>query len=82
MWSFPNGVNMEGKDQIKAMLETTTGIWQISSGEDTNYPGDFINLTSVGVLLLKISNSNFRAFDNCCPHSGSKNAYCYTILAF
>ena len=24
MWSFPNGVNMEGKDQIKAMLETTT----------------------------------------------------------
>ena len=37
MWSFPNGVNMEGKDQIKAMLETTTGIWQISSGEDTNY---------------------------------------------
>ena len=37
MWSFPNGVNMEGKDQIKAMLETTTGIWKISSGEDTNY---------------------------------------------
>ena len=28
---------MEGKDQIKAMLETTTGIWKISSGEDTNY---------------------------------------------
>ena len=37
MWSFPNEVNMEGKDQIKAMLETTTGIWKISSGEDTNY---------------------------------------------
>ena len=37
MWSFPNGVNMEGKDQIKSMLETTTGIWNISSGEDTNY---------------------------------------------
>ncbi len=37
MWSFPNGVNMEGKDQIKTMLETTTGIWNISSGEDTNY---------------------------------------------
>ena len=30
-------------------------------------PGDFINLTSVGVLLLKISSSEFRAFDNCCP---------------
>ena len=37
MWSFPNGVNMEGKDQIQAMLETTTNIWNISSGEDTNY---------------------------------------------
>ena len=37
MWSFPNGVNMEGKDQIQAMLETTTNIWNISAGEDTNY---------------------------------------------
>ena len=27
------------------------------------------------MLVLKISNSEFRAFDNCCPHNGSKNAH-------
>ena len=37
MWSFPNGVNMEGKEAIKGMLESTTSMWNISSGEDTNY---------------------------------------------
>ena len=33
-------------------------------------PGDFVNLTSVDLLVLKISNSEFRAFDNCCTHNG------------
>ena len=37
MWSFPNGVNMEGKDAIRDMLESTTSIWNITSGDDTNY---------------------------------------------
>ena len=37
-----------------------------------NSPGDFVNLTSVGMLVLKISNTEFRAFDNCCPHNGAK----------
>ncbi len=41
-------------------------------------PGNFINITSEGVLLLKISNTEFRAFDNCCPHSGSRNAWSYS----
>ena len=45
-------------------------------------PGDFINLTSVGVLLLKISNTEFRAFDNCCPHSGTKNDWSYSNQEF
>ena len=45
-------------------------------------PGDFINLTSVGVLLLKISSSGFRAFDNCCPHSGSKDDWSYSNQEF
>ena len=34
MWSFPNGVNMEGKDAIRDMLESTTSIWNITSGDD------------------------------------------------
>ena len=45
-------------------------------------PGDFINITSEGVLLLKISNTEFRAFDNCCPHSGSRNAWSYSNEEF
>ena len=45
-------------------------------------PGDFINLTSVDLLVLKISNSEFRAFDNCCPHNGSKNAWSYSNEKF
>ena len=45
-------------------------------------PGDFINLTSVGVLILKISSSEFRAFDNCCPHSGTKNDWSYSNEEF
>ena len=45
-------------------------------------PGDFINLTSVGVLVLKISSSEFRAFDNCCPHNGTKNDWSYSNQEF
>ena len=45
-------------------------------------PGDFINLSSVGVLLLKISSSGFKAFDNCCPNSGSKDDWSYSNQEF
>ena len=45
-------------------------------------PGDFVNLTSVDLLVLKISNSEFRAFNNCCPHNGSKNAWSYSNEKF
>jgi nitrite reductase/ring-hydroxylating ferredoxin subunit len=44
--------------------------------------GDFINITSEGLLLLKIANTEFRSFDNCCPHSGSKNAWSYSNEEF
>ena len=44
--------------------------------------GNFVNLTSIGMLVLKISNSEFRAFDNCCPHSGSKDAWSYNNEQF
>jgi Ketosteroid isomerase homolog len=29
-WSFPNGVNIEGKEAIGQMLATTTSIWDIT----------------------------------------------------
>ena len=36
-WSFPNGVNIEGKEAIGQMLATTTSIWNITREEGTNY---------------------------------------------
>ena len=42
---------------------------------------DLTNST-FGMLVLKISNSEFRAFDNCCPHSGSKDAWSYSNEQF
>ena len=37
LWSFPNGVNIEGKEAIGEMLTTTTSIWDITREEGTNY---------------------------------------------
>ena len=37
LWSFPNGVNVEGKEAIGQMLTTTTSIWDITREEGTNY---------------------------------------------
>ena len=79
----PNNTN--SFDPGESNTQTNSGI--VSSGNNitidltnSNFsslssPGDFINLTSVGVLILKISNSEFRAFDNCCPHNGTRNKW-------
>ena len=40
-----------------------------------NNPGDFINLTANELLVLKIGSNEFRAFDNCCPHNGTRNKW-------
>tara|TARA_B100000989_G_scaffold297769_1_gene284626 strand:- start:837 stop:1361 length:525 start_codon:yes stop_codon:yes gene_type:complete len=37
VWSFPNGVNIEGKEAIGEMLNTTMAIWDVSRAEGTNY---------------------------------------------
>ena len=34
------------------------------------------------MLVLKISNTEFRAFDNCCPHNGAKDDWSYTNEQF
>ena len=86
----PNNTN--SFDPGESNTQTNSGI--VSSGNNitidltnSNFsslssPGDFINLTSVGVLILKISNSEFKAFDNCCPHSGTKNDWSYSNQEF
>mgnify|MGYP001193980649 FL=1 len=84
--------NSSGTNSVGSGTQTSSGI--VSSGNNitidltnSNFsslssPGDFINLTSVGVLLLKISSSEFRAFDNCCPHSGTKDDWSYSNQEF
>lgn len=39
--------------------------------------GNFVNDLDLGVLLLRQSNSSLLAFDNCCPHLGSKNQWTF-----
>lgn len=69
-----NGISVNGST---VTLDLTN-----STFSTLNSPGDFVNLTSVGMLVLKISNTDFRAFDNCCPHNGSKNAWSYSNEQF
>ena len=84
--------NSSGTNSVGSGTQTSSGI--VSSGNNitidltnSNFsslssPGDFFNLTSAGVLLLKISSSEFRAFDNCCPHSGTKDDWSYSNQEF
>ena len=69
-----NGISVSGST---VTLDLTN-----STFSTLNSAGDFVNLTSIGMLVLKISNTEFRAFDNCCPHNGSKNAWSYTNEQF
>ena len=37
----------------------------------------WMNFTQQRMLLLKLSNTSYRAFTNSCPHAGSRNAWSY-----
>lgn len=65
-----NGISVSGNTITLDLKNSTFG--------SLNNPGDFVNLTSINLLVLKISNTEFRAFDNCCPHNGSKNSWSYS----
>ena len=69
-----NGISVSGS--------TVTLDLNNSTFSTLNNPGDFVNLTSVGMLVLKISNNEFRAFDNCCPHNGTKDSWSYSNEQF
>jgi Rieske Fe-S protein len=68
--SSDNGITSSGNT---VTLDLTN-----STFSNLNNPGDFVNLTSVNLLVLKISNSEFRAFDNCCPHQGARNNWTFS----
>ena len=72
--SSDNGITSSGNT---VTLDLTN-----STFSNLNNPGDFVNLTSVNLLVLKISNSEFRAFDNCCPHQGARNDWTFANEQF
>ena len=78
----PYGNDSQSSNGITESGNTVTLDLTNSTFNAITNPGDYINLSSVGILLLKISNTNYRAFDNCCPHSGTKNAWSYTNEKF
>ena len=80
--SDPYGNDSQSSNGITESGNTITLDLTNSNFSNLASPGDFVNLTSVDLLVLKISNSEFRAFDNCCPHSGSKNAWSYANEEF
>ena len=80
--SDPYGNDSQSSNGITESGNTITLDLTNSNFSNLASPGDFVNLTSVDLLVLKISNSEFRAFDNCCPHNGSKNAWSYSCLLY
>ena len=45
--------------------------------KDLETVGGNVNILNAGVLLLRVSDSQILAFDNCCPHNGAKNSWTY-----
>ena len=80
--SDPYGNDSQSSNGITESGNTITLDLTNSNFSNLASPGDFVNLTSVDLLVLKISNSEFRAFDNCCPHNGSKNSWSYENESF
>ena len=80
--SDPYGNDSQSSNGITESGNTITLDLTNSNFSNLASPGDFVNLTSVDLLVLKISNSEFRAFDNCCPHNGSKSSWSYENESF
>lgn len=46
--------------------------------DDLKNVGGYLNVTAISVLLLRTSTTEILAFDNCCPHAGTSNAWTYS----
>ncbi len=44
--------------------------------------GGWMNYTEQGLLLLRVSANEIRAFSNTCPHQGAKNSWSYNNSRF
>ncbi|MFM1914034.1 MAG: hypothetical protein RIR51_1887 [Bacteroidota bacterium] len=80
----PNGQNNSGNstDGITVSGNTVTYDLLNSKFNKLETVGGFYNDTANGVLLLRISSSSYGAYDNCCPHNGSKNSWSFANNKF
>tara|TARA_X000000368_G_scaffold382242_1_gene339256 strand:- start:222 stop:671 length:450 start_codon:yes stop_codon:yes gene_type:complete len=44
--------------------------------------GGWMNYNEENLLLIRISENDFRAFDNACPHQGARNSWSYEDSTF
>jgi len=45
--------------------------------KDLKQIGGWLNFTSENILLIRISESEIRVFDNACPHQGARNLWSF-----
>jgi len=50
--------------------------------KDLKQIGGWLNFTSENILLVRISESEIRVFDNACPHQGARNLWSFDGINF
>ena len=80
--SFLEACSSEEMPNVVTTTPTTNNGDILLDLNDSSYAelksiGGFINLTASGLLILKISETVYGAYDNCCPHQGSTNSWTY-----
>lgn len=69
-----SGVSVEGSNVIIDLTNQN-----FASLENV---GGWMNLQSHDLLLIRVSADTVRAFDNCCPHQGTKDRWSYASGSF
>ncbi len=78
------------KDDNSAIADTSSSNVKTSITIDLNESefsnlrevGGWFNYTAKNLLLVRVSESIIRAFDNSCPHQGSRNSWSYSNNTF
>lgn len=76
----PDGSNPVNNDDsgITRNGNTTTIDLSHSNFSGLSSVGGWMNLRAADVLLLRVSSTTIRAFDNCCPHQGTKTQWSFS----
>ena len=74
-----SGINTDSNDTMTGY--TVSGNIVSIDLDDTSFSvlqsRGWMNFTQQRMLLLKLSDTSYRAFTNSCPHAGSRNAWSY-----